>query len=353
MTLKIYKAALGVRNDMLYCPLSFSVDSYWNCEANCYHCYLRRLNRTWGNEQRIADPEIIRKQLINGLKNLNPKTSLGWAMKLKKTIRVGNKTDPFQKDELKYQISRKILEVLNTLNWSYVIQTRFLDNLDLNYFQIQEGTKKNLLTIMPIISPGAELDWEIFERKRTTPIKLRMEIIKDWIRMGVKVGVNGEPFIPGYHTEKQFEDICRRLKSIGVKSYNTYNLHMNDLVAKNLYKLGLDLEKIWTMNQDKNWRPILCRLCEIADRVGIVLGCPDFVNSPAQFRTNSNTCCGVSVSNPSRFNTHNWKNMLIDGHSPDRILKSTWEGIGDYEMGEKILKGKKSKFYTMKDARLI
>jgi len=350
---KTYKSAVGIRGDCLYCPLPFSIDSYWNCEADCHHCYLRKLNRTWGQDLRPADPEQIRRKLEAGLKNKNPKTSLANALRLKKTIRFGNKTDPFQPAEIKHKVSMRILQHLIDLNWTFVIQTHFLGNLVLCEPLLQEARDKKLLTVMPVISPGAEWDWETLERKRTTPIDKRFRIMRRWVRTGYAVGVNGEPFIPGLHTTEQFRDLLLRLKDIGVESYNTYNLHLNDHVAKRFHSIGLDIEKIWTMNQDRPWRKIQKKLCEIADDVGIRLGCPDFVNTGSDWKEQANTCCGINVPNPSLFNTHYWKSMLQAGHDKEHIENTTWEGIGNKEEGLKILTGKKGDFYTMKDAGVL
>jgi len=39
--MKEYKTPLSVRGDMLCCPLSFSLDSYWGCVYDCH------LKDTW------------------------------------------------------------------------------------------------------------------------------------------------------------------------------------------------------------------------------------------------------------------------------------------------------------------
>lgn len=346
-----YKAAVNLRGDCLYCPLPLSVDCYWNCLTDCHHCYLRRLNRTWGQDLRPADPELVRRQLQNGLNNPKPKTALGWALKLKKTLRLGNKTDPYQDVERNYGVARRVQQLLVELGWSYVIQTRFTGNLERDEDVMQQAHAGGLLTIMPVISPGAESDWELLERGRTTPIPDRLRSIQQWIKWGWSVGVNGEPFIPGHHTVKQFRDMLSRLKVAGVSSYNTYNLHLNDHVAKRFVEIGLDLEKIWRMNQDDQWRPIQRQLCDEATRVGIRLGCPDFVNVPADWRELANTCCGVRVPNPSRFNAHHWRHYLQLGESPEDVLEQTWEGIGDRDTGRKIVMGDRNcGMYTMRDA---
>ena len=126
---KTYQAAIGIRGDSLYCPLPLSIDSYWNCLTNCHHCYMWWLNRTWGTDLRPADPDQIRRKLENGLKNKKPRSSLAWALKHKKTLRLGNKTDPYQKAELKHKVTRRIIKHLIDLEWTFVIQTRFLGNM--------------------------------------------------------------------------------------------------------------------------------------------------------------------------------------------------------------------------------
>lgn len=75
------KSMLTIRGDSLYCPLSFSLDTYGNCEIDCYHCYHRRLNYIWGTELKPMDLEIFEKKITNGLKNKNPRSSLAWALK--------------------------------------------------------------------------------------------------------------------------------------------------------------------------------------------------------------------------------------------------------------------------------
>ncbi len=353
MSLKTYKAAIGVRGDCLYCPLSLSIDSYWNCEADCHHCYARRLNRTWGQDLRPADPEQVRRKLEAGLKNASPQTTLAHAICRKKTLRLGNKTDPFQTAEIEHQVSARIIHHLKDLRWTFVIQTRFLSNLLPIWTLLEQCSDLKLLTLMPVISPGAEWDWEMLERERTTPIPERFRVLRKALKRGWNVGVNGEPFIPGLHTYRQFEDMCKRLKSAGVPSYNTYFLHFNDHVAKRLHSIGIDIERIWFYNQHKNWVPIQQNLCDIAKRVGIRLGCPDFVSTGPTWREEANTCCGINVPNPSTYTAHKWKQLLQEGKNPDDIDRETWEGIGNREEGRAVLQGKRSGFFTMKDAGMI
>ena len=342
---------LTIRGDSLYCPLAFSLDSYSNCLCDCWHCYFRRLNHVWGEDLNPIDPETLQRKLQNGLNNPNPKSCLAWALKHKVTIRFGNKTDPFQPVESVHRISRQVMTILFGLEWPYVIQTKCTELLMEYEKQVCEAA--SLVVALPIISPGAEMDWEVLERKHTTPVQDRLKHIKQLKKKGVKVAVNGEPFIPGFHTVKMFEDMVKRLKGVGIESYNTYNFHFNDFVAKRLVAIGIDIEKIWTMNQDEHWRPILQQLCDIADKHNIILGCPDFVNVRRSWVNKTNTCCGIDVPRPTTYNTHTWRNMLLEGKSIDEITKETWDGVGNYEEGLKVLTGKAKNMYTMVDAGLV
>jgi len=347
----LLKNSVTIRGDSLYCPLALSIDSYGNCLTDCWHCYLRRLNHTWGQDLKPADTELLRKKLVSGLSNKHPKTPLAWALSQRKTIRWGNKSDPFQKAELEHRVARPIFNILTGLNWSFVIQTRFPSVLEEYDRYIKRAHDRGIITIMPVISPGLERDWSLFERERTDPPELRLRLIEKWSRSGIPVGVNGEPFIPGFHTDDDFENTLKLLKKYGVTRYNTYNFHFNAFVARRLNDIGVDIEKIWFHNRDKQWKRILSRLLDLAKKYDIILGCPDFVNSGLSWVEKANTCCGVDVPNPCTFNTHHFKKCLQQGKSSSEIFDLTYDGTGDIEMGKAIIEGSTTEFYTLKDLK--
>lgn len=348
--MKLLKHSLGIRGDSLYCPLALSIDAYGACEPDCWHCYLRKLNYVWGNDLKPADLELLDKALHNGALNKNPKTSLAHCLAQKKTIRFGNKTDPFQPAELKHRISQSVLKLLIKHNWTFVIQTRFT-HVMMEYMNlIKEAASKNLITVMPVISPGLEQDWAVLERSRTTPVMDRLEHLKVLTQCNIPVGVNGEPFIPGYHTVADFEVTLQLLKEYHIPSYNVYNFHFNDFVARRLHAINIDIEKIWFYNQDVEWRKILPQLLDLSKKYNIHLGCPDFVNSGTNWRERANTCCGVEVQNPCTFNTHHFKRAAQRGKTVQQILDETWDGSGNYEQGKAIIEGTDKTMYNLKDA---
>lgn len=346
------KHGLTVRGDSEYCPLPVSIESYWWCEPNCLHCFFRGLNHVWGKDLRPISLKALENKLRNGLKNTNPQSILAHVLSAKKTIRIGNKADPFQPCEREYLRSTGAMNILRSLNWSFIVQTRFTNVLEeCGGEQIRKAHKKNLITILPIISPGLEKDWELFEQKNTPTIEERIKQISIWVQKGIPLGVNGEPFIPGFHTEKDFENTLKLLKSAGIKSYNTYNFHFTPHVAKRIVNVsGVDIEKIWEMNQDFNWKPIQRKLVELAKKHDIILGCPDFVNSGMDYIQRCNTCCGINVPNPCTYNSHFFKRLKQKGIPEEEILERTWDGSAEKKRGEEIVQGPKNKnFYTLKD----
>jgi hypothetical protein len=295
------------------------------------------------------DVENFKRTLHNGLKNKNPRTPLAWAIAQRKTLRFGNKADPFQSAEIQYKVSKLALIELNKLKWPVVIETKFTDIL-MNYFDILIQMKEHL-HVVPIISPGFDEDWEIFEKKQTTHPQCRLNNLQYMASFGMRIGVNGEPFIPGYHTIEQFENMIKLLKSYNIPSYNVYNLHLNEFVLKRLVTVGVDIERVWTFNQDHYWRPILQKLIDIAKKYNIILGCPDFVNSGWGFYQKSNTCCGITVDNPCTFNLPTWKSIIQRQPSipKEEVLSMTWDGVGSYKEGYERMFHIDKNLYSLSD----
>jgi DNA repair photolyase len=91
--MELLNQCMSIRSDSYYCPLSFSIDAYWNCETKCTNCYLRRLNRTWGEDLKPANTLLLEETIKKGLESkVDSKNSLMQAIRQRKTIRFGNKS---------------------------------------------------------------------------------------------------------------------------------------------------------------------------------------------------------------------------------------------------------------------
>ena len=343
-----------MREDNLYCPLPFSLEVYWTCEADCSYCIARRLNHIWGNVQKVTNPQNLEKKLKNALLNQNPKSVITQALAKKKAFYIGRKADPYQPIELETKATQEIIKILGKLEWGAVLCTKYTTNLERDFDLICKN--KKYISILTEVTVGLEQDWELFENKRTSPINDRLILLKKLQDKGVNVGVRGEPFIPGFHKYSEFRETLKRIKSMGLKSFNTYNLHMNEHNMKRLLELGVDIERVWELNQDERWGSIQKKLCRIANDENMILGCPDFVNVPKNWYPCVNTCCGINVYNAFTFNTHKWRNLILDGVPAEYIINNTWEEIGcsKQKIQAKTILTKDSKeFYTFKNAGII
>ena len=337
--MKRLKQGLTIRGDSLYCPLALGLDTYYNCEADCVYCFCRQLNAVWGADFRPLDMEHFERELERGLKSSpHSKSPLSQALRQRKTLRLGNKSDPFQPAEGIHHCTRRALELLAPLNWEVKVETKYT-----HWLQECSDLLVRMKAVITIsLSCGMERDWELLENKRVAPVQSRIEAARFFCAHGLQVGFIGEPFIPGWNTAQDFDAVLRRIKAAGVTRYNVYNLRLNAFVAKRLAQVpGLDIERVWTLNQDTAWRPQLLELLDIARRRGVKLGCPDFINS-GQYQNPANTCCGVDVRNPTTFNFIKWKEQWMAGGGSFTLedLDKSWDGVGDYELGRALWEGR-------------
>ena len=342
-----YKSPLTIRGDSLYCPLAFGLDSYWQCPYNCLYCFCRALNHTWGNEQRCADPAAVLEQLERGQANPTPRSPLAWAIHNKNTIRFGNKSDPFPPEEAELGVTRNILAGLQRLNWSIKLETKTIDFLKPDYLPLLDPDR---VIITCTVTCGLNRDRKAFEPIDLPTPEARLRALADAQQLGFQVGVISEPFLPGWHTLEDWDQLLMALQDHQIKRVNVYHAHLNAFVLKRLNELPeIDIEKIYSLNQDVKWKPILHEIIKRTELAGITLGCPDWVNS-GSFKHDCNTCCGVNVPVPTRFNFINWKEFgLVWGNIDWEMAQGFWDGVGNLVAGQHAFDGTSSEFYGFRD----
>jgi len=98
----------------------FVINPFMGCEFACLYCYVRsnrlisRKLKPWGDyvDIRINAPELLEKEL---------------ALRKPQKVLLGSTTECFQPMERKYQITGRVLEILNKHRVSYAILTRSPD----------------------------------------------------------------------------------------------------------------------------------------------------------------------------------------------------------------------------------
>ena len=342
-----YKNPLTIRGDSLYCPLAFGADSYWGCPYNCVYCYCREMNAVWGQDLRVVDPEALARRMRNGLSNNNPRSPLAHALRNKSTLRLGNKSDPFPPEEQIHRATEGILGVLKELDWSVKLETRSTAYTESPYWELLTPGRCVLTTT---VTCGLDRDHEAFEPSGMPPPAARLEALHQVAAEGFQVGVVSEPFLNGWHTVDDWRQFLDALRQHGINRTNVYHAHLTPFVAKRLVEVpGLDIEAVWRGNEDAAWRPILREIIQLSEAAGVILGCPDFVNS-GRYIERSNTCCGVDVPRPTTYNMIGWKHLAISqGRVSREDVLASWDGIGDQAHGEAVFDGSNRAFYGFKD----
>lgn len=96
----------------------YCINPYIGCMHRCVYCYARFMRRFTGHTEKWGDfldikinaPEILEKQLSRGLK--------------RGEVFLGSTTDVYQPIERKYELTRKILEILVKYNFPISILTK-------------------------------------------------------------------------------------------------------------------------------------------------------------------------------------------------------------------------------------
>ncbi|MCF6156844.1 MAG: radical SAM protein [Candidatus Brocadia sp.] len=95
----------------------YVINPYMGCEFSCHYCYVRsnkvvrKREKPWGTyvDVRKNSPDLLEKEVLEKKPNV---------------VLLGSTTECFQPIEKKYQLTGKLLEILNRYKVSYVILTR-------------------------------------------------------------------------------------------------------------------------------------------------------------------------------------------------------------------------------------
>lgn len=187
----------------------FSINPYRGCEHGCAYCYARPTHEYLGFsagldfESKIMvkedAPELLRQKL------LSPK----W---VPESIAMSGVTDCYQPAERRYQLTRRCLQVLAEFrNPVFIITKNRLITRDLDV--LQELASFNAVGVfLSITTLDADLCGVL--EPRTSRPSSRLKAIEELAKLGVPVGVNVAPVIPGL-TDHEMPAILKAAKEAG------------------------------------------------------------------------------------------------------------------------------------------
>ena len=206
-----------------------SINPYRGCEHGCVYCFARPTHAYLGlspgldfESKLFAKPDaptLLERELAAA--NYEPRT-----------IAIGTNTDPYQPIEKKYEIMRRILEVLERAGHPVGIVTKAaLVTRDIDI--LSRMAKRNLVRVAISVTT---LDGKLartMEPRAATPAR-RLEALRQLSEAGIQTSAMVAPIIPAIN-DMDIERILDAIAAAGVKSAG-YVLLRLPLEVRDLFK---------------------------------------------------------------------------------------------------------------------
>ncbi|HYV95103.1 MAG TPA: PA0069 family radical SAM protein [Chitinophagales bacterium] len=177
--------------------LEASMNPYQGCEHGCIYCYARNTHTYWGfNAGLDFESKIIVKK--NAAELLEKELSkLNYEVKV---IMLSGNTDCYQPLERKFEITRKMLQVLLKFKHPVAMITKnalIMRDLDL----LKPMAEKGLVGVTISITSLQEKLRRLMEPRTASCLK-RLETVKVLSENGIPVNVNLAPVIPSINSDE-------------------------------------------------------------------------------------------------------------------------------------------------------
>jgi DNA repair photolyase len=217
-------------------PFDQSLNAFRGCEHGCVYCFARPTHAYLGLSPgldfetklvaKFDAAELLEKELRAPKYRCSP-------------LALGTNTDPYQPIERKYQITRKILQVLSKFNHPVTIVTKsFLVTRDIDI--LQSMASRNLVRVaLSVTTLDSKLARSLEPRASTPALRLKaMRLLSD---AGIATNVMVAPVIPGL-TDHEIERILEAAAGSGAIGAGTVLLRL-PLEIKDLFAEWLDVHE--------------------------------------------------------------------------------------------------------------
>ena len=206
-----------------------SINPYRGCEHGCVYCFARPTHAYLGLSTGLDfesklfmkpnAPELLEREL--SAPDYSPKT-----------IAIGTNTDPYQPIERRYQIMRRILEVLDRAGHPVGIVTKsalVLRDLDI----LTRMAKRDLVKVAISVTTLDPKLARVMEPRAATPAR-RLGALRELVKAGVPASALVAPVIPAIN-DAEIERILEAIAETGVR-HAGYVLLRLPLELKDLFR---------------------------------------------------------------------------------------------------------------------
>ena len=203
-------------------PFRYTINSYRGCSHACTFCFARPTHEYLNlNAGKDFERRIVVK--VNAVERVRAEVQAKrWAGDL---IAMGTNTDPYQRCEGKYRLTRGIVEVLGEARNPFSILTKstlILRDIDVLAEAAQRTTVQTAFSVGTV---DGEV-WKLTEPGTPHP-RRRLEALVRLREAGIPTGVLVAPILPGISdSPAQLETLARALVEAGVESASPIVLHL-------------------------------------------------------------------------------------------------------------------------------
>lgn len=160
-----------------------TINLYQGCHHRCGYCYA---TYEWSPEfydkiySKSNAPEVLESQLKS------------WKSETVEPVMISSATDAYQPAELKFELTRKCVKVLQKYNFPYYVFTK--STIVSRDFELHKQYKDNCFIVWSITTCDENIR-RIIE-PGTPPASAMFAVIKKFSDAGIRCGVNIDPMIP-------------------------------------------------------------------------------------------------------------------------------------------------------------
>jgi DNA repair photolyase len=203
-------------------PANWTINVYRGCSHACGYCFARPTHAYLGlNIGEDFDRKIVVK--INAVEKL--RAELAAPTWRRESVAMGTNTDPYQRAEAKYRLTRGVLEALTDHETPFSILTksplvtRDLDVLVAAAERMRVGVNFSIATL-------DERVWRLTEPGSPHP-RRRVEAMARLTDAGIRTGALMAPILPGLSDRpEQLRDVVRAIRGAGGRLLGLGPLHL-------------------------------------------------------------------------------------------------------------------------------
>jgi DNA repair photolyase len=236
-----FKTSVGVdaarkvitRNDSPDISFDRSINPYRGCEHGCIYCFARPTHAYLGLSPGLDfetklfmkpdAPELLEREL----------SAKGY---VPRTIAIGTNTDPYQPIERRYQVMRRILEVLERAGHPVGIVTKstlIVRDIDI----LARMAKRNLAKVAISVTTLDPKLARVMEPRAATPPR-RLAALRELVAAGIPTSAMVAPIIPAIN-DAEIERVLDAVAATGVKGAGYVVLRL-PLELRDLFREWLD-----------------------------------------------------------------------------------------------------------------